>query len=160
MMDRLSAVFLLLGPACNMTCRHCSQKPIKNTFSLRPDSELDDRIVTFIKDWLKAKNGSRSTIYFWGGEPLLYWETIKKCILLFESKGIFPGYYNVYSNGLLLTDDVAEFCNQHNILFTLSYDAPNPLAVRNSITKPTMTAAMMTRSRRKNVDIHSLRTSL
>lgn len=133
MIDRLSAVFLLLGPACNMTCRHCSQKPIKNTFSLRPDSELDDRIVTFIKDWLKAKNGSRSAIIFWGGEPLLYWETIKKCILLFESKGISPNYYNVYSNGLLLTDDVTEFCNQHNILFTLSYDAPNPLAVRNNI---------------------------
>ena len=74
----LSAVFLLLGPACNMTCRHCSQTPIKNTFCQQPDSELPEKVILFLKKWLSVKNGFFSRIYFWGGEPLLYWETIKR----------------------------------------------------------------------------------
>ena len=77
-LQRLSAVYLLLGPACNMTCRHCSQTPIKNTFCLQPDSVLPEKVIQFLKTWLEAKNGSFSRIYFWGGEPLLYWETIQR----------------------------------------------------------------------------------
>ena len=129
----LSAVFLLLGPACNMTCRHCSQTPIKNTFCLQPDFELPEKVIVFLKKWLSVKNGFFSRIYFWGGEPLLYWETIKRYILMFETRGIFPRQYRIFSNGLLLTKEVADFCNRHRILFTMSYDAPNPLAVRNAV---------------------------
>ena len=129
----LSAVFLLLGPACNMTCRHCSQTPIKNTFCQQPDSELPEKVILFLKKWLSVKNGFFSRIYFWGGEPLLYWETIKRYILMFESRGIFPRQYRIFSNGLLLTKEIADFCNRHNVLFTMSYDAPNPLAVRNAV---------------------------
>lgn len=129
----LKAVFLLLGPACNMTCRHCSQTPIKNTFCLKPDSELSEKVISFLKKWLDVKNGSFSRIYFWGGEPLLYWDTIKRYILLFESVGISPRQYRIFSNGLLLTKEIAEFCNEHRVMFTMSYDAPNPLAVRNAV---------------------------
>ncbi len=129
----ISAVYLLLGSACNMTCRHCSQIPIKNTFSLRPAEGLSEKIIKFLKKWLTAKKGDFSRIYFWGGEPLLYWETIKRCILLFESKGIFPRQYRLFSNGLMLTEEITDFCNQHNILFTMSYDAPEPLAVRHAV---------------------------
>ena len=129
----LSAVFLLLGPACNMTCRHCSQTPIKNTFCQQPDSELPEKVLLFLKKWLSVKNGFFSRIYFWGGEPLLYWETIKRYILMFESRGIFPRQYRIFSNGLLLTKEIADFCNRHRVLFTMSYDAPNPVAVRNAV---------------------------
>ena len=129
----LSAVFLLLGPACNMTCRHCSQTPIKNTFCLQPDFELPEKVIVFLKKWLSVKNGFFSRIYFWGGEPLLYWETIKRYILMFETRGIFPRQYRIFSNGLLLTKEIADFCNRHRVLFTMSYDAPNPLAVRNAV---------------------------
>ena len=128
----LCAIFLLLGPSCNMSCRHCSQTPIKNTFSLKPNCELSDDVILFIKRWIDARKGLISRIYFWGGEPLLYWNTIKQTILLFESKNIWC-QYRIFSNGLLLNDEVADFCNQHNIFFTMSYDAPNPLAVRNKI---------------------------
>ena len=132
-LQRLSAVYLLLGPACNMTCRHCSQTPIKNTFCLQPDSVLPEKVIQFLKTWLDAKNGSFSRIYFWGGEPLLYWKTIQRYILLFEKRRIFPSQYRIFSNGLLLDGNIADFCNRHNILFTMSYDAPNPLAVRNAV---------------------------
>ncbi len=144
----INAVYLLLGPACNMTCRHCSQTPIKNTFALQPDSELPEVVIAFLKEWLNVKNGSFSRIYFWGGEPLLYWETIKRYILLFEDRGIFPRQYRIFSNGLLLTKEIADFCNRHNVLFTMSYDAPKPLAVRNAIPSQKNIDALLTCEKR------------
>ena len=130
----MGAIYLLLGPACNMTCRHCSQTPIKNTYALKPSEELSPNVIDFIEKWLSVKpENSYSRIYFWGGEPLLYWNTIKKYILDFEQRGFNPRCYRLFSNGLLLNDEIAEFCNEHNILFTMSYDAPDSLAVRNAI---------------------------
>ena len=126
------AIFLLLGPSCNMSCRHCSQTPFKNTFSLKPDCELSNDVISFIKRWSNARKNILSRIYFWGGEPLLYWETIKRTVLLLESENIWC-QYRIFSNGLLLNEEVSDFCNHHNIVFTMSYDAPNPLAVRNKV---------------------------
>ena len=130
----MKAVFLLLGPSCNMSCRHCSQTPIKNTYNLKPNSELSKDVINFLYEWITlTPNIKNKRIYFWGGEPLLYWNTIKKTILLFEKINIYPITYVIFSNGLLLNDEIAEFCNNHNIVFKMSYDAPNPLAVRNNI---------------------------
>ena len=130
----MKAVFLLLGPSCNMSCRHCTQIPIKNTFNLKPTHILSKNVINFLQEWVTlTPNITSKRIYFWGGEPLLYWNTIKKTILLFEEINIYPITYVIFSNGLLLNDKIADFCNNHNILFKMSYDAPNPLAVRNNI---------------------------
>lgn len=131
----LGAVYLLLGSACNMTCRHCSQTPIKNTLNLSPcGGNLSQDVIDFIVKWsnLPWKYSNQRRLYFWGGEPLLFWETIKKSILLFEELGILNISYRIFSNGLLLDDEIAEFCNEHNVWFIMSHDAPNPTAVRNA----------------------------
>ena len=144
----ISAIYLLLGPACNMSCRHCTQIPIKNTLSLRPECGLSNRVIQFIQKWLAARGKYSSRIYFWGGEPLLYWESIKRYILLFESQGIFPRQYMIFSNGLLLTKEIADFCNRHRVMFTMSYDAPDPLAVRNAVPTQENVEAFLTCEKR------------
>ena len=137
-LEDLGAVYLLLGPACNMSCRHCSQTPVKNCFNMSPNGgELSQDVKDFVVKWSNlpwkyAKNNSRR-LYFWGGEPLLYWQTIKKLVLEFEKLGAKGISYRIFSNGLLLNDEIVEFCNEHGIWFIMSYDAPNPTAVRNAI---------------------------
>lgn len=124
----VSALYLMLGSACNMSCRHCTQEPIKS-FKC-PNQKLKENVLEFIVDWDKRGGGR---FYFWGGEPLLYWNTIKECIELFESKGMCNSIYRIFTNGLLLTDEIAEYCNAHNIWVIMSYDAPNPLVARNNV---------------------------
>ncbi len=134
----LGAVYLLLGPACNMTCRHCTQTPIKNCFDLSPQGKkLSQDVKDFIVKWngspWKYGENNPRRFYFWGGEPLLYWETIKKLVLEFESMGVKGLSYRIFSNGLLINDEIVEFCNTHDIWFIMSYDAPNPTAARNTV---------------------------
>jgi radical SAM protein with 4Fe4S-binding SPASM domain len=112
--------------------------------------------MLFIKKWLKDCN-SCSRFYFWGGEPLLYWETIKQHILMFESEGIYPKQYRIFSNGLLLNDEITDFCNKHSVLFTMSYDAPNPLAVRSAIpSQENINALLKCRKRSVNFVFNAL----
>lgn len=137
-LEDLGAIYLLLGAACNMSCRHCVQTPIKGCFNLSPHGkELSQEVKDFIVAWSNlpwkyAENNPRR-LYFWGGEPLLYWETIKKLVLEFKKNGVKNVSYRIFSNGLLLNDEIVDFCNENNIWFIMSYDAPNARAARNAV---------------------------
>lgn len=137
-LEDVGAVYLLLGTACNMSCRHCVQTPIKGCLNLSPHGkELSQEVKDFIVNWSNlpwkyAENNPRR-LYFWGGEPLLYWETIKKLVLEFKKIGVKNVSYRIFSNGLLLNDEIVNFCNEHDIWFILSYDAPNARAARNAV---------------------------
>lgn len=134
-MADLTAFYLLLGPACNMTCRHCTQTPIKNTFNCIPESgELSQEVFDFIAKWaaLPCRRQPYRHFFFWGGEPLLYWNTIKALIARFHDAGIKNLEYCLFTNGLLLTDEIVDYINEHDISLAMSHDAPNPTAVRNA----------------------------
>ena len=137
-LNDLGAIYLLLGAACNMSCRHCVQTPIKSCFNLSPQGEnLSQEVKDFIVAWSNlpwkyAENNPRR-LYFWGGEPLLYWETIKKLVLEFKQSGVKNVSYRIFSNALLLNDEIVDFCNENDIWFIMSYDAPNARAARNAV---------------------------
>ena len=116
-----------------MSCRHCTQQPIKNTFTCVPNGEkLSNDVISFIRKWTntKWKRNEKRRIYFWGGEPLLYWETIKELIRKFYE---FDFEFKIYTNGLLLNDEIVSFCNAYNVRVIMSYDAPLSNAVRNVV---------------------------
>ena len=127
--EGVKALYLLLGSACNMSCRHCTQTPIKGNVAF-PITELSKDVLDFIVNW--DKNGG-GRLYFWGGEPLLYWGTIQKLIEEFEKFGVSNISYRIFTNGLLLTKEIVRYCNAHNIWVIMSYDAPAPLAARNAM---------------------------
>ena len=134
---KVDKIFLMLGPQCNMVCRHCSQTPIKSCVSL--NTKMDDKVFTMLDNYIESaiRERAKKNIHFWGGEALLHWNLIKETIIYFTEK------YNllenklvsffITSNGLLLTDDKVEFLNNYNVGFTFSYDAPNPWAVRGYV---------------------------
>lgn len=127
--EGVKALYLMLGSACNMSCRHCTQTPIKGNVAF-PTTELSKDVLDFIVKWDKVGGGR---LYFWGGEPLLYWGTIQKLIEELEKFGVSNISYRIFTNGLLLTKEIVRYCNAHNIWVIMSYDAPYPLAARNAM---------------------------
>lgn len=138
-MADLGAVYLLLGHACNMTCRHCTQIPVKDISEYPAKKSLSQETYDFIVNWARLPNkfSNKRRLYFWGGEPLLYWDTIVDLITRFDKDGVDVSY-RIFSNGLLLSQDIVDFCNKHNVYFILSHDAPNALAVRNVVPNDTV----------------------
>ena len=137
-------LFLMLGPACNMVCRHCSQNPYKGTFIKdNVSDEVKELIGSYIEYYQAQPERKRpAMILFWGGEALIHWFTIKEIIDEFTDK--YDMRHNnqvvfcIASNGLLLTDEMVEYFNENNVQFNFSFDAPYPYAVRGKVPEETI----------------------
>ena len=136
-------LYLMLGPACNMCCRHCSQIPYKPHVRFIDDNISED-MLSLLDNYIQYyqnKTGvfKKAFISFWGGEALLHWNLIKKIVPYFTEKYNMIKNDNVTflvaSNGLLLTDEMVDFFNQYRVQFDFSYDAPYPFAVRGYVSE-------------------------
>ena len=133
----INKVFLLLGPACNMSCRHCSQTPVKQCDIKK--KELSEDCLLFLDNYVSyaLRSKQKGAIIFWGGEPLLHWELIRKTVIRFTEKFdlLAQKYYpfSLVTNGLLLTDEMIDFFNVYHVGISFSYDVPYPFAVRGKI---------------------------
>lgn len=114
---QIRTLFLMLGNGCNFHCGYCLQRPITHTCLKNEVSE--DVIECLIN--LAQKNYTPLHIQFYGGEPLVYWDTFKEVIEKLEPyEEKFS--YSTISNGKLLTEDKVEFLNKHNVTVTISWD--------------------------------------
>ena len=136
--------YLMLGTACNMHCRHCIQTPIKgNNFNLT-SLDMDERVASLAENYIKfcvnynlPPKNKPYYMYFWGGEPLLYWNFIKKYVVKMTEKYDMLRNRNIRfrmtTNGTLLTDEMIDFFNKYQVKVHFSYDAPWPFAVRDYV---------------------------
>ena len=143
-------IYLMLGPACNMHCRHCLQTPTKSLNYGKPkiSSKMWDLIEHFVEHGMRVDNvGVKMSnkrirkkghcIVLWGGEPLLYWDIIKEIVERTNEKFYWLGTGKIsfmfVTNGKLLTQEIVDFCNYYHVQVGFSYDAPYPFAVRDYI---------------------------
>ena len=100
----LKRLLLKLGTKCNLSCPHCHQ--VMKSFSEHP------RLI----EWIKEQGFARIT--FSGGEPLMYFDTIKRIMEAVGKKTL----YRMMSNGTLLTKEIAEFFDGYRVSYAVSYD--------------------------------------
>ena len=74
--DQRFFVDLNLGTACNFRCEYCFEQGCYTSMSMRKD--VLERFLTLAK--IILDNGSHLEICFWGGEPMLYFDTVIKVI--------------------------------------------------------------------------------
>mgnify|MGYP002584129423 FL=1 len=117
----LERICLILGMACNFKCRYCIQKNLSHPrISKHPSQE----VITFLSNQAKRRPrhaGQRAPlkIQFFGGEPLLYFETIKEVIHQVPESNI---EWSVVTNASLLTDEIVQFFNEHKVRVNISWD--------------------------------------
>ena len=101
---QLRNVYIKLGSACNLHCKYCHAE--ESSF------QFNSEILPILK-----KYGVKH-IVFGGGEPLLYWDTIRKIIEYFGH----DVQYKMVSNGTLFTEDIVDFCNEYRVKVSISLD--------------------------------------
>jgi len=112
----LDVLEILLGYKCNYNCKYCSQK------SIRTDSaDFTPKHVDQFIEKLKKSNITTKSIQLWGGEPLVYWKTIK--VLVPKLRELYPKcILNFVTNGSLLTKEIIDFCKETHMSFSISHD--------------------------------------
>lgn len=99
-----SVLNLKLGGDCNLACPHCHCSPSR--------FEYNPKIIK----WINSRSYQR--IVFGGGEPLLYFDTIKRIVNDLEKEYQFK----IVTNGTLLDTEKVDWLNQHNFLVIISFD--------------------------------------
>lgn len=115
--------YLMIGHACNFKCRHCYQEGM-------PMPHLDKQVAPQVIEYLRRVSTLReekARLVFWGGEPLLYLPLIKQVV---KELGDGTFDYWMMSNGALLTSEIVDYLNEHNIGFSVSNDGPDTAKIR------------------------------
>lgn len=129
----VKAMCLHLAHDCNLRCRYCfaGQGPFGGDRSL-----MSYRVGTAALDFLMEFSGSREHVEvdFFGGEPLLNFEVLKKLVDYGRNQALKYGKkikYTVTTNSVLLNDHIADYLHREEISVVLSLDG-RP-AVHNSM---------------------------
>ncbi len=90
-------------------------------------TEIGKKAINFLfEEAVRCKEQDRQVeISFWGGEPLLEWETLKALTLYAKTvskETAVPVSYGGTTNGLLLTQEKFDFLDKHKIFFMISFD--------------------------------------
>lgn len=113
-----------MGLSCNYSCDYCSQK-----FVERPPETSKKDIDDFMAmlDVLEFDEEQGIAFEFWGGEPFVYWKTMKPLAEAIMDK--FSSWKNrpkfsVITNGSILTRDICAWLYYMGFYVSISHDGP------------------------------------
>lgn len=119
----LKALCLHVAHTCNLNCSYC--------FAAQGNFHGERGLMSFETgkraiDFLIENSGYHKNldIDFFGGEPLMNWEVVKQLVKYARSIEKDAGKnirFTLTTNGVNITDDVIEFCNEemHNVVLSL-----------------------------------------
>ena len=109
-----------LGLGCNYTCDYCSQK-----FVERADSTSHKDVESFLQklDTLEFSEKEGLKVEFWGGEPLVYWKTLKPLAEALREKLPYAKF-SMITNGSILTEEIIDWLMMMDFSVSISHDGP------------------------------------
>lgn len=131
--NNLEQLTLQVTQKCNLNCEYCVYS---GNYANRHHA---DKWMTFETaktaiDYLISHSSDTEelSLGFYGGEPLLAFDLIQKCVIYAEK--ILEGRkitFNFTTNGTLLTDEKFDFLVQHNFTILVSLDGPENVQNRH-----------------------------
>jgi uncharacterized protein len=121
---KITTIKIQLGLSCNYSCDYCSQR-----FVERPPETSKKDIDAFMAqlDILEFSEEQGLRVEFWGGEPLVYWKTLKPLAEAFQAK--FSHWnkkldFGMVTNGTLLTPEICSWLYNNGFGVGISHDGP------------------------------------
>jgi uncharacterized protein len=120
----LKKIKIQLGLSCNFECEYCSQRFVPHADSTNPNDV--EPFVNNMASWYEGGDdglGGGSTFEFWGGEPLVYWKTLKPLAEAINKK--YPkAAFTIITNGSLFDAEKIDWLDKYNFLVGISHDGP------------------------------------
>ena len=120
----VKALCLHIAHDCNLACQYC--------FAEEGEYHGRRALMSFevgkkALDFLIANSGSRRNLEvdFFGGEPLMNWEVVKQLVVYGRSQEKLHDKnfrFTLTTNGVLLNDEIMDFCNKEMSNVVLSLD--------------------------------------
>lgn len=131
--NSLSRLTLQVTQNCNFRCEYCVYSGSYHN-RVHNNKRMDWDTAKAALDFLEqhSRNSSEINVSFYGGEPLLEMDLIKRCVDYchekFKRKKVT---FNLTTNASLLTDDVIKYFEKENFLVMISLDGPQEVHDKN-----------------------------
>ena len=119
----VKALCLHVAHTCNLNCSYCfaSQGKYHGERAIM-SYEVGKRALDFLVE--SSGNRTNLEVDFFGGEPLMNWDVVKQLVAYARSIEPETGKhfrFTLTTNGVLLDDEVTDFCNRemHNVVLSL-----------------------------------------
>ncbi len=127
-MSSIHLMTLELTEKCNLRCEYCIYNQDYKENRNFSERSMTEEIAFKAIDFLSMKSENKISIVFYGGEPLLKFDLLKKCVEY--SKKVLKGKkisFGITTNLTLLTKEMATFFNKENFNITASIDGPKEI---------------------------------
>jgi len=126
----LGMLILEVTEQCNLRCKYCIYNPQyegkRDHGSINMTSDIAFRAI----DYLESHSNDKDVVYmtFYGGEPLLRFPLIKSCVEYARNKFTNKELnFSLTTNGILLTQEIAEYFYEENFGIVVSLDGPEDI---------------------------------
>jgi uncharacterized protein len=120
----LRTIKIQLGLSCNFECDYCNQRFVPHADSTNPDDVQP--FVDNMDKWYHGGDdgfGAGTHFEFWGGEPLVYWKTLKPL-----GEALLQKYPNatksIITNGSLFDEEKIDWLQKYDFWIGISHDGP------------------------------------
>lgn len=112
---------ITMGLKCNYKCTYCNQAHQPHDPVGGPEDA--EELVQKIKKNFDIGTYDKPRIEFWGGEPFVYWKTLKP--LSEKLRKIYPNaQFTIVTNGSMLDKEKVDWLNQMGFSVGMSHDGP------------------------------------
>lgn len=120
----INSIDLLISEDCNLACKYCF---VKNGKYHGKSNLMSVDIGKKSIDFLIQKSASQQNLFicFFGGEPLINFNTLKQIVAYAIEQGEKNDkrfYFSLTTNGTLLNDEMLDFIETHRIYLIISID--------------------------------------
>ncbi len=121
---------------CNFACVYCSNNQRNRTMETSQPDVSWEVAKKAIDQFLLDASPTHTAVTFYGGEPLLNFDLIRRCVnYIRQLDGGDKVFLAVTTNGSLLTDEKTDFLAAQSVSITVSLDGPRELHDRYRRTK-------------------------
>lgn len=117
-----SGLTLMISQECNLRCKYCYGKDGEYSNKGKMDFATAKNAIDY---FVNQAPSDKLSICFFGGEPLLNFDLMKKVIIYVrevEQKTDKKFSFSMTTNATLINEEIRSFINQNNISLTVSID--------------------------------------
>lgn len=96
---------------CNLKCSYCYERHLNTEYGC-----INGETLHSITDFVNRR-GDAGIVYLFGGEPLLYKETVK-----YFCENLKARQFVITTNGTLLDEDLIKWCAERKVIINMSHD--------------------------------------
>jgi uncharacterized protein len=140
----LSILTLEVTQRCNFRCKYCSysgkyyyqRTHSNNSMNFRVAKKIIDYFLTLVSSDKRTTTNKNIVVSFYGGEPLLEFGLIRKCVEYLRSKTKYLSInisFGITTNGSLLNSNVIEYLVKNTFSLAISLDGPEEIHNKNRV---------------------------